>query len=195
MGMQMGLDPTGLSGIGALGGFVKENAKGATQAGLKAFDVARGTIADIRGKVAPSQIANAGWEQTAKNAPGIGNFVEGLTSFGGGLEKVGRGMENTIIGAGKGIGAGLRGTGSALQYGGKAVGAAEAPTIQAAASRGLDAAVRPDQQRMWGESNLQNYVQNGLDPAQRMGTSAISQGPQSLQEQIAAQGGLYNMLR
>jgi hypothetical protein len=193
MGMQMGLDPTGISGIGAVGGIAREYAAPAAQNLTKGFDKIRAGFNAVRGAEQQAPIAGATWADTAKNIPGVGQFVQGVTGLGTAAEKLGRGVENTIIGTGKAVGGGLQAAGAGLKGAGKVAGALEAPAVRAGASRELDA--MRAQPQTWGQQ--EQYITAGLDPIQRGpgGVMLASTGPSTLQDELAARGGFYNVIR
>jgi hypothetical protein len=188
MGMQMGLDPTGISGIGAIGGLAKDIAAPIGQGIAKTGQFMRDAYHGIKGSVGPMRpIAGETFEQTAQNMPGLGSFVRGVEGFGGGVEKLGRVAENTMINTAKGIGAGFQGTGRMLQIGGKGAQYLEKPALQ----YGVQNMGSNSPTNFQGvNGNQENYIQTGLDPAS--GYQVMNQ-PNSLMDAIAARGG-FNVL-
>lgn len=180
--MQVGLDPTGLSGIGAMAGLAREYAPKMAQGIATGATKARDFYSQMAGK----PIASAPIE-----AQGLKNFAQGLGVVGGGLEKVGVGVENAIIGGTKGIGAGLRGAGTAGQYGAQGMRALEAPAAYAGA-RSL-----PGGAPSWANVPQQEdrILQTGLDARSPGGLQVMQTGSPSLADAIAARGGIYNVLR
>ena len=110
---------------------------------------------------------------------GLQDVARGVGALGSGLEKVGRGVENTIIGAAKGTGAALQGTGLALRGTGYGLRALEQPALQ----YGIKSAA--ESPYGWRVNEVP-------------GTFALDSpsGPagETLQEAIAARGGIYNVL-
>lgn len=184
-GMQVGLDPTGVSGIGAFGGFVKDVAPNVAQGAVKAGDIARKGIANIRGLEGPIRsFAGETWEQTAKNLPNVGNFVRGVESLGRGLESAGRGMENVIAGTAKGVGSALDYGGKGLNLAGRAGQYVEPAAYQAGLRNALDPI--PQATMIPGQgSGPANYI-----PIQQRDLISPPRTNQSLFDAIRASGGL-----
>jgi hypothetical protein len=193
-GMQAGLDPTGISGIGALGGFAKDIASPIAQGAVKAGDFVRSGINAARGLEGPTRsFAGETFAQTAQNLPNVGKFVRGVEALGGGLEKTGRAFETGVSGTLRGVGIGAQGIGKGAQALGR-VGAAGGEQLgyQTAAQRGfreLDGANASVNEI----SGLpQNYIP--IDAPKRRELDFARQAPQGgasgLMQAIIASGGL-----
>ena len=190
MGMQMGLDPTGISGVGALGGLARDVAAPIAQGTAKTAQFARDTIAGLRGFEGPLRpMAGQTFAETAQYMPQVGNLVRGIEAVGGGIEKVGRGVENALIGTTKGVGATLQGTGRMAQLAGKGLQYAEAPAVQAGArSMGQ----QQQQPQFQGALDRGPYIQASMQQ-NPMGYQVANNGSQSLIDAIVARGG-FNVL-
>jgi hypothetical protein len=181
MGLQMGLDPTGLSGVGALGGLAKEYAPKMASGAANAWNKAR---------------AGAAWARSVPTPPpvplqGLQDVASGIAAVGGAAEKVGRGVEAGIIGTTKGVGAALRGAGTAGQYGAQGMRALEAPAAYAGV-RSL-----PGGSPSWANVPQQEdrIMQTGLDARTPGGLQVMQTSSPTLADAIAARGGIYNVLR
>jgi hypothetical protein len=197
-GMQMGLDPTGISGAGALGGFAKEIASPIAQGGVRAFDAVRGGLAAIRGMPAPSPLAGQTFAETAQAVPNIGKFVRGVEALGGAAEKVGRGFETGVSGTLRGVGLAGQGVGKGLQTVGN-VGARGGETLayQTAAQnrlRELDAPrAAMDGRTFEAQGMPAGYIpiqQQGLDAVQQANLRTRWEANPTLMDAIIARGGL-----
>jgi hypothetical protein len=203
MGLQIGLDPTGISGVGALGGAAKDFAQPIAQGAVKGFDALKRGIHAVRGTEGPTmQFAGENFAQTAKNLPNLGRFVSGVENVGKGLETVGRGVENVYAGGLKYGGAATSAAGSALRGLGKVGSVVETPAYLVAAqrtARGLD----PEQssaQFFGGSDNPGNGYQrlDSLDGpnvgAQGGGYYPVPSGQGGLGDYLAQTGGLARIL-
>jgi hypothetical protein len=187
-GLQMGLDPTGISGVGALGGFAKDMAAPIGQGIAKTGQFVRDAYHGLKGTAGTMRpMAGETFEQTAKNMPGLGSFVRGVEGLGGGLEKAGRVAENVIGSTTRGVGATLQGTGRMAQIAGKGAQYLEKPATQYGAQQFSN----PSQNAYKAQGqNPQNYTQASLDPM--MGYQIMNQ-PSNLIDAIVARGG-FNVL-
>jgi hypothetical protein len=201
MAMQVGLDPTGLAGVGALGGAAKDFAQPIAQGAVKGFDAIKRGVHGMRGIEGPAQqFAGQTFAQTAENLPNVGRFVRGVENVGKGLETVGRGVENTISGGLKYGGAATSAVGSGLRGMGKVGAVVETPAYLAAAqrtARGLD----PDQSsaQMFGgaDSPASGYQRmDSLDGPSggTQGYYPVPSGAGGLGEYLAQTGGLARIL-
>jgi hypothetical protein len=195
MGLQAGLDPTGISGVGALGGFARDMAAPIGQGIAKTGQFARDAWAGLRGTTGPLKpIAGETFEQTAAMNPGLGNFVKGVQGLGGGLEKIGRVAENVVGATTRGVGAGLEGTGRMAQIAGKGASYVEGPAYQAGARQLGEASQRGMIQGQIQDSMPPSqYTQTGLDPQTTAMGYQVAPTQQSLFDAIAARGG-FNVL-
>jgi hypothetical protein len=189
VGLQAGLDPTGISGVGAMGGFAKDMAAPIGQGIAKTGQFVRDAFHGMKGTVGPMRpIAGETFEQTAQNMPGLGSFVRGVEGFGGGLEKMGRAAENVIGSGVRGVGATLQGTGRMAQIAGKGARYLEGPATQAGARSFANQ--QPANWQNQGSMQQAPYLQTGLDPASSF---QVMNQPSSLMDAIAARGG-FNVL-
>jgi hypothetical protein len=180
MGLQVGLDPTGLSAVGAVGGLAKEYAPQMASGAAKAWNKAREGVASMRGMPAPA----------AQPLQGLQDVASGIAAVGGAAEKVGRGVEAGIIGTTKGLGAGLQGAGTGLRGAGAVARGVEGP-----AARGM--ARELDFQGGWANvpQPEDRIYQAGLDMRNPGGLQVMQTSSPTLADAIAARGGIYNVLR